>query len=392
MASFIDAKGDTQQLALDVTMYKIAADNNMSFQQYINTKYPTNTEKYGSTFQQLMASEGIFVKPNRELGIRPSTMAQIMDGTPRIEAGINVKDAVPASRILFPAVFMQAIEDKLVANLSMTANAFDSLIAYDESITGERYEQPQINFSKPEAGRHQGASQLAAPPSMMLITTSDKAYKIPSFALGLEISDQALKATTLDFVAMSLARQAAVERNERAINYMLALFNGDVDNGDGSLSSKGLVDNSSIFDAAATGGVLTQKAWMKYLFKNGTKRTITHLVTDFDTAMKIENRTGKPVIVGDDPNSTRIDTQFNIMNPAWAKNPDLFLMPEGSAWAANTIMGLDKNWAIRRVRNLSADYQGIESYVLRRSSAMRFDFGEHVNRMYDEAYGCMVLA
>lgn len=391
MASFIDAQGQVQQLNLDVTMYKLAADNNMSFQQYINTRFPTNVEKYGTTFQQLMASEGIFVKPNRELGIRPSTMAEIMEGRPRVEAGINVKDAVPASRILFPAVFMQAIEDKLVANLSMTANAFDSLVAYDETITGERYEQPKINYSRPEAGRSQGSSQLAPPPSMMTITTSDTAYKIPSFALGLEISDQALKATTLDFVAMSLARQAAVERNERSINYMLALFNGDVDNGDGSLSSKGLVDNSSTFDAASTGGVLTHKAWMKYLMKNGTKRTITHLVTDFDTAYKIETRTGKPEVMKDDSKTSRIDTQFSIMNPTWAKNPELFIMPEGTAWAANTIMGLDKNWAIRRVRNLSADYQGIEAYVLRRSQAMRFDFGEHVNRMYDEAYGCLVI-
>lgn len=392
MASFIDKDGKRQELKLDVTMYRDAAEKGMSFQQYINQMYPTaNAEKNGSTFQQLMASEGIFVQANRDLGIRPSTMDAIMNG-PRVEAGINTKDAVPASRILFPAVFMQAIEDKLVANLEMTANAFDSMVAIEESITGERYEQPVLNFSKPEAARSQGSSQLAPPPSMMLITTSDKAYKIPSFALGLEISDQALKSTSIDFVAMSLARQAAVERNERAINYILALFNGDVDNGDGTLSSLGLVDNASTFDSAATGGAITQKAWMKYLFKNGTKRTITNIVTDFDTAMKIENRTGKPVIVGDDPNSKRIDTQFNIMNPTWAKNPDLFIMPEGSAWAANTIMGLDKNWAIRRVRNLSADYQGIESYVLRRSQAMRFDFGEHVNRLYNEAYGCMVLA
>lgn len=391
MASFIDAQGQVQQLNLDVTMYKVAADNGMSFQQYINTQYPTNAEKYGSTFSQLMASEGIFVKADRELGIRPSTMADIMDGRPRVEAGINVKDAVPASRILFPAVFMQAIEDKLVANLSMTAGAFENMIAVDESITGERYEQPVISYTKTEAGRHQGVAQLAAPASMMLITTSDKAYKIPNFSLGLEISDQALKATSIDFVALSLARQAAVERNERAVNYLLALFNGDVDNNDGSLSSLGLVDAASSFDAAATGGAITQKAWMKYLFKNGTKRTITNIVTDFDTAMKIESRSGKPVITGDDPTSVRIDSLFNVMNPTWAKNPDLFIMPEGSAWAANTIMGLDKNWAIRRVRNLSADYNGIESYVLRRSQAMRFDFGEHVNRLYPEAFGCMTL-
>lgn len=390
MAAYINARGETQQIKLDVTMYRQAAERGMSLQQFLNTEH-ADTGSNGPAFNQILASEGIFVQANRDVGIRPSTMDAILNGRPNMEAGVNVKDAVPASRILFPAVIMQAVEDKLLQNLAMTANALEDMIALDETINGERYEHPVVNFSKPEAARSQGSSQLAPPPSMMTITTSDKAYRIPSFALGLEVSDQALKATTIDFVALSLARQAAVERNERANNYLLAIFNGDVDNGEGSLASLGLVDNASTFDAAATGGTLTQKAWMKYLMKNGTKRTITHLVTDIDTAMKIEGRTGKPTVMQDDGTTNRFDTQFNVMNPTWAKNPKLFLV-ENAAWAANTIMGLDASWAIRRVRNLSADYQGIESYVLRRSQAMRFDFGEHVNRLYNDAYGCMVLA
>ena len=390
MAAYINARGETQQIKLDVTMYRQAAERGMSLQQFLNTEH-ADTGANGPAFNQILASEGIFVQANRDVGIRPSTMEAILNGRPNMEAGVNVKDAVPTSRILFPAVIMQAVEDKLLQNLAMTANALEDMIAIDETINGERYEHPVVNFSKPEAARSQGSSQLAPPPSMMTITTSDKAYRIPSFALGLEVSDQALKATTIDFVALSLARQAAVERNERANNYLLAIFNGDVDNGEGSLASLGLVDNASTFDAAATGGTLTQKAWMKYLMKNGTKRTITHLVTDIDTAMKIEGRTGKPTVMQDNGTTNRFDTQFNVMNPTWAKNPKLFLV-ENAAWAANTIMGLDASWAIRRVRNLSADYQGIESYVLRRSQAMRFDFGEHVNRLYNDAYGCMVLA
>lgn len=390
MTAFLDASGATQQVDLNVSMYQQAARQGMSFQQFVNTQYPTNAAKFGSTFEQMMASEGIFVRPNRELGIRASTMDEILNG--RMQAGgVTVKDGVPASRILFPAVFLQAVEDKLVTNLTMTGDAFEQMIAVDESINGDRYEQPKINFSKPEAGRHQGVAQLAQPASMLLITASDVARRIPSFALGLEISDQALKASTLDIVSLSLARQAAVERNERAQGYMLALFNGDIDNNDGSLSSLGLVQTSASFDALATGGVFTQKAWMKYLMNNGTKRTLTHIVTDIDSAMKIEGRTGKPTIQGDDPNSPRIDTQFKLMNPTWAVNPQIFLTQDAN-WPSATLMGLDKTAAIRRVRSLTADYQGIESFVLRRSTAMRFDFGEHVNRLFDDAFGCMTFS
>jgi hypothetical protein len=393
MAAYLDAQGNQHQLEnLAVTAYREAAEVGMTLPQYVNQTYPTDSARFGSTWNQLMESEGIFVRGNRDLGIRASTMDEILNG-PKTgpKAGVVVKDGVPTSRILFPAVILQLIEDKLLASLTMTANAFEEMIASDETITGERYEQPVVNFDKPSVARHQGIAQLTAPPSMLTITVSDKAYKIPTFSLGMEISDQAIKATTLDIVAMSLARQAAIERNERAQNYVLALLNGDNDNGEASLSSLGRFTASSTLDSAATGGVFTHKAWMKYLMLNGTKRSITHLITDFDTAWKIETRTGKPTVTGDDSKTSRIDTQFQLMNPTWAQNPKIFLT-DISSWPANTILGLDKNWAIRRVRNLQADYTAIESYVMRRSQAMRFDFGEHVNRLYTEAFDGLTLS
>lgn len=387
MSSFIDANGAVQQVTLDVTMYREAATSGQTLPHYFNKKYPTNVQKYGTSFQQMMASEGIFVQPNRELGIRASTMDEILNGT-SMQAGVVVKDGVPASRILFPAVFLLAIEDRLNANLTMTADAFDEMIAIDESVAGDRYEQPLLNFTNPSAQMSQGIAQLAAPASMLTITSKDVAYRIPTFSIGLEISDQALKASTLDIVALSLARQAAVQRNVRAQGYLSALYNGDPDNllgaGDGPLP----VDTSTSFDPAATGGVMTQTAWMLYLLKNGTKRTLTHLVMDIKTAMAIEKRTGKPTIFGDNPNSPRIDTQFVLMNPTWAVNPKIFLTQD-PAWTPGAVMGLDQKWAIRRVRNLTADYAAIENLVMRRSQSMRFDFGEHVNRLFSDAYGCM---
>lgn len=394
MASFIDRNGGVSQLPITVTMYREAAERGMSLQQFINLTYPTqNPERNGSTWNQVLASEGIYLQANRDIGIGPSKLADILEGRPEPSAasGPVTKEAVPASRILFPAVIMGVVEDKLVANLDMTATAFDAMVGMDESINQERYEQPVINMTRPEQGRSQGIAQLADPAAMMTLTTSDKAYRIPTWSIGLEVSDQALRASTLDFVALSIARQAAIERNERAQNYVLALLNGDVDNGEASLASLGLMYNASTFDAAATGGAITQRAWMKYLMKDGTKRTITHIITDIDTALKLETRTGKPVITQDDSQTSRFDTQFNVLNPTWARNPALFLT-DIAAWPANTMLGLDRNYAIRRVRNLSAQYQAIEAYVMRRSTKMRFDFGEHVNRMFNDAYAGLVLA
>lgn len=392
MASFIDAAGQRQQINLDVTMYRQAADTGMSLQQFINTQYPTDAEKHGSTWHQILASEGVVVAPNKEFGIRPSTLADMLDGRPKMEAGVVTKDSNPASRILFPAIVMEAIENKLVANMAMTANALDSMIAYDETINGDRYEYPVLDFSKPEAARAQGIAQLALPASMMTITASDVSRKIPTFSLGLEVSDQALKSTSIDFVALSVARQAAVERNERAQGYMLALLNGDTDTGDASLASLGRSATATSFDSTLSNvaGALSQKAWAKYLINNATKRTITHVVTNVDTALSIEGRTGRPTVQSDNPTSPRIDTTFAVMNQLWPTNVNLFLTVD-SNWPANTIMGFDRSWAIKRVRSLTASYQAIESFVMRRSTAMRFDFGESVSRFQNEAFDVLTL-
>lgn len=392
MAGYRTASGETNQVEINVSMYAEAAEAGMTLPQYINSQHNnTNATSDGTAWQQIAASEGMFVTRNGEYGIAPPTMHAIINGTTGISASTTVRDAVPTSRILFPAVVLQAVEDKLYTSLSMTADALESVIAVDDAINQDRYEQPVISLAPAEAGRSMATSQMARPPAMLTITTSERGFKIPSFALGLQVSDQALKYATLDFVAMAIARQAAVERNERAQGYMLALLNGDVDNGEASLASLGYMDAASVFDSAATGGAITQRAWIKYLMKNGTKRRLTHLITDVDTAMKLDTRTGKPAVTNDDSKTARFDTQFRVMNPTWATNPEL-LLTDIAAWPANTILGFDKSWAIRRVRNLSAQYSAIEAYAMRRSTELRFDFGEHMSRMYDEAFAGLVLS
>ena len=392
MPNFLDAAGKPQELKIDVTMYRAAADAGQNLQQFLALNYRTDAAKYGSTFDQLCASEGIFIAPNRELGIRPSTLYDIFEGRPTQDASVTVKDAVPASRILFPAFFMQAVEDRLVANLTMTADAFEKMIAIDDAVPNDRYSQPQINYTGPAAGRSQRIAQLSGPAAMLTITTSDKDYKIPGFSLGLEISDQAVKAASIDLVALSVARQIAVERNSRAQGYLLAALQGDVDNGEGPLSGiSGKYRTSNSLDTAATGGVLTQKAWMGFLTANSQLRTITHVVTDLNGAFAIQNRTGRPVVTGDNGTSPRINTFESVMNPLWADTTNLFITVD-PAWPANTLMGLDSRYALRRVRNLNAEYTAIEQFVMRRSQQMRFDFGEHVTRLFTDAFDEMVVS
>lgn len=396
MSKILDAAGNPQEVTPDITWYAAAKDQNLSLSAYVNKTFKTDPAKYGSAYHQILASEGVVIKPNQAFGLRSTSMAEVN------LAGALVKDSEFSSaalRTLFPSVILTAIEDKLLADLEMTANAFDNAVAYNDTIQGDKYERPLLNFSRPEGARSQAIAQLAEPAIMLSITASAYSRSIPTLSIGMLVADQAAAATTLDLVTLALARQFAQERMLRAREYFLIMLNGDPDlktgPGTGQLSTiiearvTGSTQMSNI-DAAATTGV-SHKGWMKWLYRYSTTRQIDWVVTDIDGAIAIENRAGKPTINTDNPNSTRIDAVLDVSNPTWKSNVKVFITDDPN-WPAKTVMGFDSRYAIGRVTSTTAQYSAVEEFVLRRAKALRFDFGEIAYRLNDDAFDMFTYA
>lgn len=388
-STIIDHKGNPIEVVLEASLYHEAHDNGLTVGQMLERKYgkDTDTAKYGSVLEQCAATSGLIRKPNDAYGFKSPTLAEVFNGRAEMNAGVIVRDAQPASRILFPAVFLQWIENALVKDFTTQPQIFEQMIAISDTIAGARFEQPVVDFTKPQGARSQGIAQGAVPANMMTITASDVARKIPTFSIGLEITEEALKATTLDFLALSLGRQVAAERDARVEGYINAMVAGDAD----QLNMGALGSNTTTsYDALATGGIVTQKAWVKYLFNNFRFRQISHIMCDVDTALKIEGRTGKPVITADDPNSPRIDATFQLLNYKLSQ-VKMFILT-GGVIATSTIVGIDSRYAIRRVRNSEAEYQAAEQFVMKKTQQLRFDFGEIVYRLFDQAWDVMTIA
>lgn len=387
----VDAKGDKTPVDLGIDTYRQAQDQGLSLGQYLGRRHVTNAEKHGSVMAQLMEQCGIFVGSDREYGIRSSTMGDVLNPKEGNSGSAITRDGVPASRLLFPAVILDTIEDKLQRDYSTNPNALSSMLAVDDSIQGDRWERPVLNFSKPEAARGGPVAQLSLPNVMLTITASDKSMRIPTWGIGLEISEQAMRSTTLDLVGLAVARQAAVEANERANAYIMSLLNGDTDLSMAALSAiSGKVQTAVSLDAAATSG-LTQTAWLTWLTQRTNYRMITHVITDLKGAMAIEGRAGKPTVQNDNPTSNRIDTLLEVINPMWTSRVKVFITNDPN-WPAKTIMGIDARHAIRRVNSLTAQYSAIEQFVLKRSTSLRVDKGEMVDRLFDEAFEVLTYA
>lgn len=389
MASYIDINGATQQVNIQASDYRRAAESGLTLRQLINREHPT-AEGASDAWTQLCASEGLFTGRDNRYGIAPATMDAILNGSTRVEAGGIVKDANPVSRILFPMFQMGSLEDKLRNSDYGILSLFNGAAAVVDTINNDRFERPILSYSRPEAARSKPIAQLSEPASMLSITASDKSWRITGSSIGLEISDQAMN-IGLDLVTLAMVRQAEVEMQEKVEGYMLSFLNGDADLDMVALSSvSGAVSTAVSLDSAATTGI-TQKAWVKWLFNNSRKRKITHIICNLDAALAIQNRTGRPTVQGDNATSKRIDTLESVVNPMWPDTVKVLITMDPN-FPANTVLGFDAGYGYHVVNSTVLNYSAAEAYAMRRSTKYRVDTGMIAYRLFDEAWSCLTYA
>lgn len=388
MSFFIDQNGGTQDVTAQITpeLYREAADKNLTVAHLLNQKFPDANMAIGSAASQIFASEGLALTGKNQFGLRNITTAEILSDKGYSAAG-NVKDnGSPfgsASRILFPAALIPLVEASVAKDYETDGAVFSGMVAQELSIGNENFEQPVIDYGTkngPEQAKAQRIAQFSEPPVLMRFGTSNRPRKLATYGIMLEFSQQALKATTLDMVALTVNRYMAVEKDQRVYAYLNDLFAGNQDMITGAVSAV----TSASLDAAATGGVFTHKAWVKFLARNRKKRKITYAIGDIDTYLRVEGRTGRPGSNNYDPTLARIDPQAVVLNSTFGSDVKWFITDpatEGGPVPANTVWALDSTKAITRVSNTGADYTAAETFALRRSEAMVMHWSEDVYRM-----------
>ena len=299
----------------------------------------------------------------------------------------STDDGGVTGRLVMSAYLMDTIENKLKASDYGMNAIFAKKAAVTDTITGTKFERPILNYSGPEKGRSQPIAQLSEPASMVLLTASDRSMKIAGSSIGIEYSDQAAEALSLPIVALSMSRQAEVEYTEAIEQKYRAFLNGDAD-----LDMAALVGTkASTFDASiVANGVLTQKAWVKWLFRDSRKRRIDTICCTMNTALAIEARLGRPTVQGDNATSKRIDTLESIINPTWPTNVDVIIIQD-PAFPDNTILGFDSRYGYHNVISTTLAYNAVEAYAIRRSTKVRVDYGNIAYRLFDDAWDVLTL-
>lgn len=389
MFSFVDNTGARHQVDLNAENVMLEAKaRSINPVHVINQQFADADLNIGSAFKQMQASAGL-IDPKNPYGLKPVSMAALM-GEQGMQANTqqNASPFGTASRAFAVISIIDAIESVMAKDRVTDAANFDSMVANTVSLNSEHFEQPVVDYGTaggPEQVKAQRVAQGANPPRMVFFKTADRIRRVGSWNIGMEWSHQALKATTLDYVTMTVARYLQVERDERAYRYINDLFNGNGDMITGAVSAV----TSNSLDTSATGGVLTHKAWLKFLARNRKYRKITHVIGDLNAYLAVEGRTGRPGSNNYDPTLARIDPQGVMKMPVGFGNDVQFVLVDdataGGPVPANTIYAVDATSAISRVTNSLAAYNAVEDFAMRRTTAMRMDWSEEVYRTFGDS-------
>jgi hypothetical protein len=395
--SFIDHNGQRQEVDLNGTaLYKEAAHKRISFRQLVNQKYPTAAGT-PDAFQQFCVHAGLRFKADENTGIPAARLLDIFDpAQPEAAGTFTNMPAVPDSRILFPAALMEAIESKLQSKEDVATGAFESLVGYSTTVASNRIEQPVLNYTGakgPEDSQFQHIAQNTRPALMLSLTASDISRKIPTTAIGMNISFEALASNSIDFIALTMARFYKMANYNEWVAQLGYILSGDPDAAVTSMSagtSALATATAASYDTSiAANGVLTQKAYLAWLYNRSLSMTKTHIVCDFNAAMAIDNRLDRPTNIHNN-SMDRLDVPMQVIYPAFQNTVKVVVMPAGT-FSANTLMGLDQSQAIAKVTSTTAAYEAIEQVVMKKSTELRVDRGFLVWRLYDNAFDTLTL-
>lgn len=386
-ANIVDATG-THEISMDMSMYR----SDKGFTGELNSRFPV-AAGMPTASEQVFAQCGFYRNEDRRAGIRSPKIRALLDGMDGIQAaGQTAPGSNGISRFLLPAALLQAVENDIYEDRSGVLGQFKQLVGVSQSVTGNRYERPVFNYDPARESRAKPVAQLSEPVSIGLLTVSETSGTIPIFSSGLEVSDQAMDYFGFAEVSKCMSIMATEDMADRADGWLLSMLNGDADHAMSALASvTGAVETAASLDnTIIAAGKLTQMAYMSWIAKHSKRAPITHLITDIKGAVAIQERSGRPTVQGDNPNSKRIDTIESVMNPQWPSELPVYIVTDPN-WPSNTILGINKPNAIIMYESTTAAYNSVEQFVTRRSTKFRVDYGAVANRFYDRAFHVLAL-
>jgi hypothetical protein len=406
--NYRDSSGNIKEGYMDLNDYRLAAEHNMKASALVNARHSDADRNFGSAFEQGMRYLGIFPKGDPAYGVQKTTIKQILDGTcMQMASGFQlaggmivspkapVGGSTPATRLFFPEIVLNFIEEELRADYGLEESAWNRMFAMNTSIQSEVWTQPLIKTTAPGEQDMRPIAQNTLPTNMVSITASQYSQALGAISIGLQISEQAQRDATVDLVGIIVREQAMGQRMRHLWRDLGRVVTGNPDASDNALAQQGPLTPvvfKDTFDPTAPEGSITHAGYIKMLWDPSRIYNWNMMIGPLESYLAIERRLGRPLMI--DANTSGVNVGdagtygIDPGNPQLinfgTSRPSYLIVPDGVV-PANTLVMFDSRYALARVTNVSANYSAVEQQVLQRASFFRFDLSEFVYRFREEA-------
>lgn len=355
LKEFLGGGATDPKAGLKTDLYKQAYSFGMSVPQFLEC---TVGEKHGdlTAFESLFKEFGIFTKNDLKRGILSSP------------ATFFVPADHPQSAILFPAfIQQQAILSRLKSTMSL-----DRLVATTRQITAPTYQGLTIDDSGLEPGMSHRVGEGAEFPTVS-ITWGSFAKALKKHGVRINWSYEFLRRCSIEMVGLITQRMAMRDSINAFNDAVTWLLNGDVN--DATNCPAATVTSAVSLDSTigANDGVITYKAWLKWLslFDTFQPDLVIGDINAVIAVMLMTRPAADTLALMSALKQSWDGTITKVTNQGAQLFPNVeFLVVPTATIGANTILGIDTSACCEKVIEVGSDLTETTKFITNQTESL----------------------
>lgn len=374
-----DVVHDASKVKLTKDMYKLAADQRMSFSQLLNRINPSQPGDSLDAFERQLKRFGIVSHDDAKNGIYASTIEEALNAEP-IEKYDNqpLQTGVPASKILFPELISRTARMSLLKDQDYN---IDDLLSTTRVIAQSSYkelwidmvpgEQTQLDTAKYAMGR---AGEFGTFPRVQ-IGWSETAKGMYKRGIQVDMSYEFQREATLNILNIVIDRIMLSQKSDLFKKAIQKAITGTV------------ATQATSLDSSLTSGQhkLSYEAWLKWTASFAPYAPTTYYC-GIDTALKVimmNKPNVDPVAMMAALNQGPVTQEIQISRGLW-KNVTIYPFTD-STIPTDYILTLDKRYALERVIQAGTDLQETEKIITQQFTSVVISITDEISRIFNDA-------
>jgi len=374
-----DVVKNPSEVKLNKDMYKLAADQRISFSQLLNRINPTQPGDKLDAFERQLKRFGIVSQNDAKNGIYASTIEEALNAEPVENYGNQpLQTGVPASKILFPELISRTARMSLLKDQDYN---IDDLLSTTRVIAQSSYkelwidmvpgEQTQLDTEKYAMGR---TGEFGTFPRVQ-IGWSETAKGMYKRGIQVDMSYEFQREATIDILNIVIDRIMLSQRADLFKKAIQKAITGTV------------ATNASDLDTSLTAGnhVMSYTAWLKWTASFAPYAPTTYYC-GIDTALKVimmSKPNVDPVAMMAALNQGPVTQNIEISRGLW-KNVTIYPFTDNTI-PTDYILTLDKRYAMERIIQAGTDLQETEKIITQQFTSVTISITDEISRIFNDA-------